>query len=73
MPNRPAPFTARTLYREKAFLRVGCLSADCSHETQVGPLRLIQLGLGDISLHLVAKRMKCTRCGSIKARIDVSH
>lgn len=70
MQRRPTPFTARALYRERAFLRVGCLSATCSHQTHMGPLELIQLGHGDTSLWAVAKKMKCTRCGAIGAQID---
>ncbi len=65
------PKTARTAYRLRAHLMIQCLSAHCAHQTQIGPKELIDLGHGDVHLDYAARRMKCTRCGHLGAKVEI--
>ncbi|WP_298699187.1 hypothetical protein [uncultured Brevundimonas sp.] len=50
---------------------IQCLSAHCAHQTQIGPKELIDLGHGDVHLDYAARRMKCTRCGHLGAKVEI--
>lgn len=75
MPHRPVlydePHTPRGLARQGGMLRVICTSARCTHEAIIAPRSLIQKGYGDIHLSVIAKRLKCTRCGAVRPTVQL--
>ena len=67
----PSPYTARAVAANGDWLRAQCQSPRCAHSRQIDPRELVDAGHGDVSLWTVEKRLKCTECGRVGAKVEV--